>query len=352
MNLGRDEIGYATPPQHPVPDETFTLASSLSELRNSLDTIRLETDKQAGFHTDLAEKIRTDLEAQCSAFLTRQSSFKRTIQATIEKEFKTKNTQESYVNKAREKYESDCVRINSYTAQSVLMQGKDLDRINAKLERTQQTVQANEKDFANFSRALQETVQKWEQDWKAFCDACQDMEDDRLEFMKDNMWGYANAVSTVCVADDEVGLTIFILNVVGMTSNLVSPAKRYELPSNSSNLKGTWRILFVTMVQETRYQIPPSSSTTPILMPSPLRLHGRQPIPLTSFVLPTAPTSPDRSLFPRPKRNRTSTTMSLVSDLDAGTRYRLHTRLSTAPPVSGRLTGTAQVVPVNRAPPR
>lgn len=25
-----------------------------------------------------------------------------------------------------------------------------------------------------------------------------------MEFMKDNMWAYANAVSTVCVSDDEV----------------------------------------------------------------------------------------------------------------------------------------------------
>lgn len=185
-------------------DDSFTLFFSPSELRNSLDTIRLETDKQAGYHGNLAKQIRADLEAQCSAFLARQSHFKRTIQAAIEKEFKTKNTQESYVNKAREKYEADCIRINSYTAQSTLMQGKDLDRISAKLERAQQTVQANEKDFLNFSRALQDTVQKWEQDWKAFCDACQDMEEDRMEFMKDNMWAYANAVSTVCVADDEV----------------------------------------------------------------------------------------------------------------------------------------------------
>lgn len=100
------------------------------------------------------------------------------------------------------------MRINSYTAQSTLMQGKDLDRINAKLERAQQTVQANEKDFLNFSRALKDTVLKWEQDWKAFCDVCQDMEEDRMDFMKDNMWAYANAVSTVCVADDEVSWAI------------------------------------------------------------------------------------------------------------------------------------------------
>jgi hypothetical protein len=53
---------------------------------------------------------------------------------------------------------------------------------------------------------LADTTQKWEQDWKAFCDSCQDMEELRMEFMKDNMWAYANAVSTVCVSDDEVSM--------------------------------------------------------------------------------------------------------------------------------------------------
>jgi len=188
LTLGKDEIG---------------------ELRNSLDTIRLETDKQAGYHLNLAQQIRTDLEGQTTAFLARQGHFKKNYQANVEKEFKTKNTQESYVNKAREKYEADCVRINSYTAQSTLLQGKDLDRIQVKLERAQQTVQANEKDFANFSKALQDTVHKWEHDWKMFCDSCQDLEEERMEFMKDNMWAYANAVSTVCVADDEVRPSIY-----------------------------------------------------------------------------------------------------------------------------------------------
>jgi len=182
FNLGKDEIG---------------------ELRNSLDIIRLETDKQAGFHQTLATQIKTDLEAQSAAFLARQAHFKKKYQSAVEKEFKTKNTQESFVNQAREKYEADCVRINSYTAQSTLMQGKDLERISTKLERAQKTVQANEKDYANFCKALQDTVQKWEQDWKVFCDSAQDMEEERLDFMKDNMWAYANAVSTVCVADDE-----------------------------------------------------------------------------------------------------------------------------------------------------
>ncbi|KIK61068.1 hypothetical protein GYMLUDRAFT_43180 [Collybiopsis luxurians FD-317 M1] len=182
QTLGRDEIG---------------------ELRNSLDTIRLETDKQSTFHLTVAQQIKNDLEAQAATFCTKQNHHKKVYQAAIEKEFKAKQAQESHVKKTREKYEQDCMRINSYTAQSTLVQGRDLEKIQLKLERAQASVQTGERDFANFARVFQDTAAKWEQDWKTFCDTCQDLEDDRTEFMKDNMWAYANAVSTVCVSDDE-----------------------------------------------------------------------------------------------------------------------------------------------------
>ncbi|KAI0740982.1 hypothetical protein C8Q76DRAFT_607897 [Earliella scabrosa] len=182
FTLGRDEIG---------------------ELRASLDTLKQETEKQAQAHQLVAQAIKTDLEGLTTTFIQKQQHHKRGIQAQIEKEFKNKQTQEGYVARAREKYESDCMRINSYTAQSTLIQGRELEKLHFKLERAQQTVQANQRDYANFARALQDTLQKWEQSWKTFCDSCQDLEEERIEFMKDNMWAYANAVSTVCVSDDE-----------------------------------------------------------------------------------------------------------------------------------------------------
>ncbi|KAJ7350881.1 SH3 domain-containing protein [Mycena albidolilacea] len=180
--LGRDEIG---------------------ELRNSLDTIRTETGRQAQYHLTLAQQVRGDLEAQTAAFHAKQTHHRKNYQSAIEKSFKAKQTQESYVAKAREKYETDCMCINSYTTQLGLVQGRDAERIHLKLERAQKTVVQNERDFANFARALGEGVERWEQEWRVFCDACQDLEEDRLEFTKDNMWAYANAVSTVCVSDDE-----------------------------------------------------------------------------------------------------------------------------------------------------
>ncbi|KAH8096788.1 hypothetical protein BXZ70DRAFT_315867 [Cristinia sonorae] len=182
FTLGRDEIG---------------------ELRAAVDILRQETDKQATFHMQVAQQIKTDLEGQTNQFLNKLLHHKRTVQATIEKEFKTKQTHEGFAQKAREKYEANCMQINALTAQATLQQGKELDKIHLKLDRLQQTVHGNERDFANFTRILHDTSAQWEVNWKAFCDRCQDLEEERIEFMKDIMWAYANAVSTVCVADDE-----------------------------------------------------------------------------------------------------------------------------------------------------
>ncbi|KAG8878330.1 hypothetical protein FRB98_006278 [Tulasnella sp. 332] len=182
LPLGRDEIG---------------------DLRAALDTLRVETDQQSAQHMQHAQTMRRELEQPAVDFITKQNNHKKTFQTSIEKSYKAKQTQEKYVEKAREKYESDCQHINSYTAQSTLLQGKELERIHLKLERVQQTVQANERDYQNFARALSDTAKRWEGEWKTYCDQSQDLEDERIEFMKDNIWAYANAISTICVSDDE-----------------------------------------------------------------------------------------------------------------------------------------------------
>lgn len=158
------------------------------------------------FHSRLAYTVSKELEVKATQFLADQHMHKKQWQNPIEKDFKAKQTQESYVNKAREKYEQDCMRINSYTAQSTLVQGKDLDKITLKLERAQQTVHTNERDYFNFSKTYADTAAKWEQAWKGFCDSCQDLEEERLDFVKDSLWAFANVVSSVCVFDDNVRL--------------------------------------------------------------------------------------------------------------------------------------------------
>ncbi|KAG6897999.1 hypothetical protein C0992_007488 [Termitomyces sp. T32_za158] len=174
----------------------------IGDLRNSIDALRRETENQAAYHNQLASVVRSALGNPTSSMHAKQVDHRRTAQAAVEKKFKAKQTQESYVAKAKEKYDADCRRIQSYTQQCASAQGKDLERAQMKLHRAQQTVHANEMDFEHFTQGLLDMMPGWEEDWKDFCDSCQDLEEDRLEFMKDTLWTYANEVSTLCVNDD------------------------------------------------------------------------------------------------------------------------------------------------------
>lgn len=269
-----------------------------------MDTLKGETEKQAGYHLLVAQQIKNELEAQAAAFASRQQHHKKTIQAAIEREFKTKQTQESYVQKAREKYESDCMKINSLTAQSTLEQGKELQKTRERLNRARETVRANENDFASFTRALQDTVRKWEVDWKAFCDSCQDLEEERMEFTKDNMWAYANAISTVCVADDEVRA----LDSCGPSSfqYLHSPVRKSDWPWNQWRSIAIWRTSCATTARAALSLTRLSSWTTPIPTPYLPRVSRSQPILPASCVRPSGSDSRRPRHRPRRRKSRWS----------------------------------------------
>jgi len=165
-----------------------------------LDDIRADTELQAELHLLLAQQLRSEFEVPTTTFHARQLHHKGTQQAGVEKLFKDKLYRESHFSKTHEIYEQECVGINVMEAQTTLVQGKELERISTKLERAKVVVHVKERGYANFLMALKETAMEWEQEWKSFCDTCQDMEEDRMKFMKDTFLNYANAVSTVFVA--------------------------------------------------------------------------------------------------------------------------------------------------------
>ena len=169
-----------------------------------------ETEEQAAAHELLCSQIRTELEAHTTQFLAKQKEHKKHKQTLMERNLKAKQAAESRVVKARERYEGDRLKIASYTQQMAITRGQELERLQGKLEHVQQTIKANERDFEQYTRALGDLVPMWETDWKEFCDLCQDLEEERMEFMKDVMWNYANAVSALCVSDDQVRAISFI----------------------------------------------------------------------------------------------------------------------------------------------
>ncbi|OGE53213.1 hypothetical protein PENARI_c008G07443 [Penicillium arizonense] len=180
-----------------------TLGSSeTGSLRNSLDVVRGETEAIAKAHAAIAGQMKTELEEPLAAFASGIKERRKIIQQTIERLHKTKMQQTAAVNKTRDRYEQDCLRIKGYLAQGHMVMGQEERKNKAKLEKTQIQLASNSNEYEAAIKQLEETTGRWNKEWKSACDKFQDLEEERLDFTKSSLWTYANIASTVCVSDD------------------------------------------------------------------------------------------------------------------------------------------------------
>lgn len=89
----------------------------MGTLRASLDVARGETESMGKQHALIAEQMKRECEEPLAAFSGGLKERRKIIQNTVEKLHKTKQQQTAQVNKCRDKFEQDCLRIKGYLAQ-------------------------------------------------------------------------------------------------------------------------------------------------------------------------------------------------------------------------------------------
>ncbi|PSK55990.1 Cell division control protein 15 [Elsinoe australis] len=177
-------------------------SSEAGTLRMSLDVIRGEVETMGKAHQQIAGQMKSELEEPLSAFTGGIKERRKIVQNGIEKLLKLKTQQTMTVNKSRDKYEQDCLKIKGYLAQGHMVMGQEERKNKAKLEKTQIQMSATSNEYEAAVKILEETTVRWNREWKAACDKFQDLEEERVDFMKSSLWNFANIASTVCVSDD------------------------------------------------------------------------------------------------------------------------------------------------------
>lgn len=174
----------------------------MGTLRASLDVTRGEAEAMAKQHALIAQQMKSECEEPLAAFAAGIKERRKIVQNGIERLHKTKQAQTMTVNKCRDKYEQDCLRIKGYLAQGHMVMGQEERKNKAKLEKTQINMASNSAEYEAAVKVLEETTGRWNKEWKAACDKFQDLEEERLDFTKSSLWAFANIASTVCVSDD------------------------------------------------------------------------------------------------------------------------------------------------------
>uniref|UniRef100_A0A0L0N8Y4 Septation protein imp2 n=1 Tax=Tolypocladium ophioglossoides (strain CBS 100239) TaxID=1163406 RepID=A0A0L0N8Y4_TOLOC len=177
-------------------------SQEMGTLKTSLDTVRGEVEAMAKQHQNIAAQMKTELEEPLVAFAGGMKERRKIVQNSVEKLLKTKLQQTQQVNKTRDKYEQECLKIKGYLAQGHMVMGQEERRNKAKLEKTQISLATANTEYENAVKALEDTTARWNREWKAAADKFQDLEEERLDFTKSSLWTFANVASTVCVSDD------------------------------------------------------------------------------------------------------------------------------------------------------
>lgn len=171
-------------------------------VKSSLDVMRGEVESMAKQHQLIAAQMKTELEEPLAAFAGAMKERRKIVQNSIEKLHKVKTQQTQQVNKTRDRYEQECLKIKGYLAQGHMVMGQEERKNKAKLEKTQISVATSNTEYENAVKILEETTARWNREWKAAADKFQDLEEERLDFTKSSLWSFANISSTVCVSDD------------------------------------------------------------------------------------------------------------------------------------------------------
>ncbi|KAF2262785.1 hypothetical protein CC78DRAFT_569516 [Lojkania enalia] len=177
-------------------------SSEAGTLRMSLDVIRAEVESMGKAHQSIATQMKTELEEPLVAFAGGMKERRKIVQTGIEKLLKVKMQQTAAVNKARDRYEQDCLKIKGFLAQAHMVMGQEERKNKAKLEKTQIQLSTTSSEYEAAVKVLEETTGRWNRDWKAACDKFQDLEEERIDYTKSSLWSFANIASTVCVSDD------------------------------------------------------------------------------------------------------------------------------------------------------
>ncbi|KAJ3034345.1 hypothetical protein HDV00_005178 [Rhizophlyctis rosea] len=183
--------------------KTFNAKEEIGTLRDSLDVVRAELERTGQARLDLAAEIRAKLEKPLADLIATQSGIRKSHNNTVKDHLKAKAAQINHVQKIKERYETKCSEVDLLKQNRPGLAQKEVDKIRAKLEKTQTQAKHADQEYVGAIDRLAEIHRRWEADFRAACMDCQRLEEDRFHFLRAGLWTYSNCLAGICITDDE-----------------------------------------------------------------------------------------------------------------------------------------------------
>ncbi|KAI3643880.1 hypothetical protein MP228_010044 [Amoeboaphelidium protococcarum] len=183
-------------------DHQDTNPYGISSLSNALESFKNEMEVHARNRTSLADELKAKCLKPLEAFTDQQRDVRKEQQAVVEKALKAKNSQHSILSKCEEKYRQRSAELEALQKQRNTATAKEADKLDQKISKAQLAARQAEQEYAQACDKMRDIHTTWIKDFFGACEEFQQLEEQRVDFLRGCLWTYSNAYSQVSVNDD------------------------------------------------------------------------------------------------------------------------------------------------------
>ncbi|XP_065672975.1 proline-serine-threonine phosphatase-interacting protein 2 isoform X3 [Hydra vulgaris] len=174
-------------------------------LKASWDSIRKGTEYVGNIHCELAKKLN-DLVDRTSKFREKYKNERLKVDDKMKKSQKEKKVAYENLNKAKKVYEQRCKETDQcqemYDSKSSFTQ-KEEERLKRSLSKSKTYAENSDSVYQSSVKILEDCHKKWASDMEEACQVFQNLEEERIQFLRNEFWIYTNLGSTQAVDIDE-----------------------------------------------------------------------------------------------------------------------------------------------------
>ncbi|KAL9985653.1 hypothetical protein ACROYT_G008079 [Oculina patagonica] len=179
----------------------------IGTLRESWEVIKTETENMGKVHISLAQQLIEELEQCVRNFREMQRNKRKPVEEAVKRAQRNKRTCFDTTFKNKKNYEQRCHDVDiaeEALKRSVSLASKDEEKLRTKLGRAKTAVEQADSAYQNSVRSLDDARVLWEKEMEQCCNCFQNLEEERIAFLRNAMWAYTNTSSMNCVKVDEI----------------------------------------------------------------------------------------------------------------------------------------------------
>ncbi|GAA6217706.1 proline-serine-threonine phosphatase-interacting protein 1-like [Lates japonicus] len=178
--------------------------TEIGTLRASFDQLKTQIETIGNFHIQLSDILKEEVK-KIETFRERQKEQRKKFESIMEKVQKKKVSLFKKTMESKKNYELRCKEADEAEqgAEKATITSKNSDKVRHRAKHCRQTANEAEKLYFTNVVQLESVRQDWEETHRSTCEVFQQLEGDRINFLRCALWDHCNHFSTQCVKNDE-----------------------------------------------------------------------------------------------------------------------------------------------------